>query len=83
MPGKLSGFVHSHANGDDNFSGFEADKGVSKDYNIPIFLVNKKFQFKVFDYNLDNPAGDGRIINYRLPIYRYNKNIQEIKSNKN
>ena len=79
MPGKLSGFVHSHSNGDDNFSGFEGDKGISADYNIPVFLVNKKIQLKVFDYRIDNPAGNGRILNEHLPIYRYNLKTKEIK----
>ncbi|GGD34284.1 hypothetical protein GCM10011343_25210 [Flavobacterium orientale] len=78
MPGTIAAFVHSHANGDDNFSGFEGDKGISKDYKIPIYLVNKKFELKRFDYKVDNPAGDGTMVNERLPIFRYNKETNKV-----
>jgi hypothetical protein len=83
MPGKLAAFVHSHGRGPDNFSGYEGDAGVSSDYNIPVYLVNKRFELRVFQHGVDNGMRDdfkGRIIE-QVPIKRYEpKNNETEKS---
>jgi RHS repeat-associated protein len=65
VPGRLSAIVHSHANGSNNFSGYEGDAQISRDFKIPIYLVNKAWELKVFNDRIDNGYGNdfkGRFI---------------------
>jgi len=75
LPGKLAALVHSHSNGADLFSGYEGDAAVSSDYKIPIYLVNKKWELRVFDARKDKGASDnfaGRIkVRHLFRGYKY------------
>jgi hypothetical protein len=87
IPGRLSAFVHSHSNGTDYFSGNFGDAGISRDYNVPVFLVNKKFQLRVFNAKTMNAMSEkelkGELIkfnnNIQLPIFRWNKTTNTIE----
>lgn len=57
-PGTLSGLVHTHANGSNDFSrggnmgGFTpTDESASRKYNISVYMSNKKGELKVIDVN--------------------------------
>ena len=81
-PGRLSAFNHTHIGNDDFFSGFEGDAGISSDYKIPIYLVNNKFQLRVFD---DKTMGAGEGGNFRgellyseIPKFRWDMKTQTL-----
>ena len=59
MPGTLSGFVHTHGNGSNDFSrggdngGLTnpTDQSTSSRYNVPVYMSNKRGELKVLDAN--------------------------------
>ena len=81
MPGRLAAIAHTHSNGSNYFSGYFGDAGISKGYNVPVYLVNKRFQLRVFDANtmdgMSQSGLKGKLIqfnnNIQLPIFKWNK----------
>ena len=77
LPGKLAAFVHTHGQGSNTFSGFDATGGgrgdlqISADKGIPVFMSNKIGQLRVLDYNgygnMANPR-KGVILDRFIPI---------------
>lgn len=72
MPGTLSGFVHTHGKGSNDFSGYGmgvlgGDKGVSKGKGVPVYMSNKKGELKVFQHNNNGPHRIETIYKRRVP----------------
>lgn len=67
-PGTLSGFVHTHGNGSNDFSRgggglISTDESVSRGRNVPVYMSNKKGELKVLDAN----RGRDETIHSRVP----------------